>query len=98
MPESGDEARRLAETAQEVLVGVRDMAPDGGQLRTVGPDVFSGDHQAGVVDRLEGESDAPALRRLGRSAHLLRRASIGHARRVEQWLLAVALAVAVAVV
>ena len=81
--ERGHESGSLTETAEEVLVGVRDMAPDRGQLRAVGPDILGGDHQAGVVDRLEGEFDAPALLRTSRTVLLPSPGSRGRARRVE---------------
>ena len=46
------------------------MAPDRGQLGTVGPDILGGDDQAGIVDRLEGEFDVPALLRTIRTVLL----------------------------
>ena len=89
MSERGDETGGLTETAQEVLVGVSDMAPDGGQLGTVGPDVLRGDDQAGIVDRLEGECDEPALLRIIRAFLLPCPGLRGCARRVGRSLLAV---------
>ena len=72
-----------------MLVGVRDMAPDRGQLGTVGPDILGGDDQAGIVDRLEGEFDVPALLRTIRTVLLPSPGSRGRVRRVERPLFAV---------
>ena len=45
---------------------MNDVALDGGQRGPVGPDVLGGNHQAQVVDRLEGEIDAPVRFRIWR--------------------------------
>jgi len=77
-----DETGRLTEAAQKVLVRVHDVAPDGGQLGPVGPDVLGGNHETRVVDRLEGEIDAPDRLRTWRGV-LSPPGSSGHVRRVD---------------
>ena len=60
--ERGDEPGREPEAAQEQLVGVRDVAFQGGELGAVGPYGRGRDEQAGVVHRLERELDPPVVR------------------------------------
>ena len=85
MSERGDEAGGQSESAQELLVGMRHMAPDGRQLGPVGPDILRRDDEAGIVDGLEGEIDVPTLigaARPSRVVLLPSPGSRGRARRV----------------
>ena len=64
--ERRDEPGGPAEAAEKMLVGVRHVALQGGELGPVAPHGVGGDEQARVVDRLQGELDPPVVHRWSR--------------------------------
>src|ERR1035437_9342321 len=63
--EGGDEPSGTAQASEKMLVGVRHVALQGGELGTVGPYRCGSDEQARIVYRLQRELDQPLVDGIG---------------------------------